>query len=230
MAAQAENPRLLRALADFEKELVKASNLLKQNSEAIKQSLAAVPERAAALDEIVSLDANAAKSVQRSIEEKKLLLLYTSLSASVSELEKAIRNFEEKTPKLEVFLESLRRERAYSFKTDQNLLNFVEKAFSTFGQSEAFFSPEFVGMIDLNDVSEQLHLQRKDKQHLLVGISKISELFSFLRKKGAARGFRLESDAIKIFVKSPLQLRVEADNEKIKRADHLAIEMEATVE
>lgn len=229
-AKQEENPKLLRALLDFEKALVHANSFLKQNTDSFKQSLKILGEKASEIEELVSADKNAMQTMQRALEEKKLIQSYSQLSSAVAELKKSLLDFEEHSVKAEVFFESMRRERTYVFKTEQNSLAFIEQLFSLYAISSAAFRPAFIGLIDLNDVASRLQLQKKDKQQLMVEASKLQQLFDFLKQKKASKNFHLDSEEIKLLVKEPLQLKVEADNAKIKRLDRLAKEMDAVFE
>ncbi|GEM_PF-6491349 len=229
MAAKQEDPRLLRALTDFEKELVKANNFLKQNSDSFRQSLVVLGEKASAIEQLAAANPENSKTIQRALEEKNLFGFYNQLSSALKELKKTVDSFEEQSLKTELLLESFRRERAYSFKDRQQLLGFVEQLSSLYAINKFAFRPEFLGLIDLNEVASELHLE-KARQQLSIDASKLSKLFEFLEKKNAARNFHLDSAEIKLLVKNLLHLKLEAENATIKRADRLAKETGAQLD
>ncbi len=228
-AVKQENPGLLRAMADFEKELAKLNNLLKENFEILKQSLSSLNEKARTIEEIFLTDETAKKTLENSIASKKTLVFYSQLSAALAALKKALADFEEQSLKTEVFLESFRRERSYSFETEQATRNFISQSFSLYSIEAVSFRPQFVGVLDLKELSEKLELKRA-KQQLLVEVSRLPVLIDFLKRKNAAQNFLLESAEMRLFVKNPLQARVETENAKIKRLDRLAKELGAKLE
>lgn len=224
-----DNPRLLRAIADFEKELAKANNLLKENSGILRQSFSSLNEKARIMEEIFLTDETAKRTLENFIASKKTLVFYGQLSAALAALKKALSDFEEQSLKTEVFLESFRRERSYDFETEQAAMNFISQLFSLYSIEAVSFRPQFLGVLDLKELSEKLGL-KKAKQQLLVEILRLPALMDFLKRKNAAHDFVLESAEIRLFIKNPLQVRIEAENAKIKRLDRLAKELGAKLE
>ncbi len=224
-----ENQKLLRTIADFEKELAKLNNLLKENSGALKQSISSLNGKARVIEEIVSTDADAKKTLENLVAGKKILLFYGNMSAALAALKKSLANFEEQDLKTEVFLESFRRERSYDFENEQTAMNFISQSFSLYSINAVSFRPQFVGVLDLKELAEKLQLA-KTKQQLLVEVQRLPALMDFLKRKNAAHNFLLESAEMRVLIKNPLQARVEADNPKIKRLDRLAKELGARIE
>jgi len=228
-AIQKENPLLSRAIADFEKELIKASNFLNDNSASFAKSLRAINEKAAAIEQMTGCDEIARKTFENAVAARKMLEFYSQFCNSLSAMKKSISEAEEQNIKTAVFLESFRRERTYSFESMQKAADFISQSFSLYSIGAVNCRPEFLGVFDMKELASQLQIKQA-KQLLLVEITRLPALLDFLKKKNALRNFLVESAEMRVFIKNPLQARIEADNSKIKRLDRLAKELGAKLE
>ena len=203
-----------------EKEIHKTNNLLNELT-VLEGSLGNIYKDLLSIEELTEENPLASSVFRELLKEQKLIGLYKKLDLNLSKLKQLMQKYEEPSVRSNLFLENYRNYRSYVFPSRETAANFAEQMFSLFSVTEAVFKPEFIGTIDLDKVSQELKVQRKDAVSLIIPVAKIQELVRLLDSFGVYKSFKLETELEKLIWKENKTLFVESDNAKIKRLDRL---------
>lgn len=204
----------------IEKEIHKTNNLLNELT-GLEGSLGSIYKDLLSIEELTEENPLASSVFRELLKEQKLIGLYKRLDLNLTKLKQLMQKYEEPSVRSNLFLENFRNYRSYVFPTVDSAKNFAEQMFSLFSVTEVSFKPEFIGTINLDQISQELKVQRKDAASLIIPVAKIADLIKLLNSIGTYKSFKLETGLEKLVWKEHKTLFVESDNAKIKRLDRL---------
>ncbi|MEW6295143.1 MAG: hypothetical protein AB1467_02490 [Candidatus Diapherotrites archaeon] len=194
-------------------------------AEELNRNLSSLYEKMLSLEKSAEDNPALSKVLIKEINERKILSLYKKLESSYSKIMDSMKANDEKALRANLFIENFRNSRNYLFKNLDHSIDFIEAALPLFSINSISFKPEFVGVIKLEDIAREVGLD-KSAQSILVPQAKVRQLFNYLDSKTNQRNFRLESEVLKITMRSEKELQIEADNAVIRRLDRLAKQMD----
>lgn len=220
-----EKDALGRRMAELAKSLRRANTQLNEFGQ-VRVSMDSLIKQ---IREIVERTANKPElqeALTRELQSQQIFELFDQLQSQFSQLKKTVLELEEPLLQETVFLENHRSHRHYSFSSQEQTLTFLRQLAELYSLHEFLFKPEFIGMVDFQPLEKELNLKKKDKSSFVVPLEQLEPLFAFLVSRKFSKNFRLDSEPIKILLQSTAKLKVEADNNAIKRLDRLAISLE----
>lgn len=226
MEAEAAQARLDELTKKLEKDLYKINSLLK-DSASFSQPTQEVLRHLDLMETLAGENPGLKQKLQAELKSRNLISLFKEFSFSMSRLKNNVDELQERIMKANMFLESHRGYRVYSFDSLRKASDFIEKSLSMLGIANVLFSPLFLGTIDLKEFSEELDAPRQGSQLVLMQ-EKTARLFSLIEKKKLNKSFKLEAEIIRFLFKSPGEIIVETNSDNIKRLDHLAKELEGS--
>jgi len=225
MIAEAEQARLLELTKKLEKDLYKVISFLKNTSS--NQPVLDALKSVELIEKTLESNPSIRQKLESELKSKNLLSLFKEFSFLMNKSKSDFDELQEKIMKADLFLESRRTYRVYSFDSLMKASDFIEKSLSMLGITNVLFKPHFIGMIDLKQFSEELNAEKQGSQLILLQ-EKIAKLFALIEKTKMNKSFKLESETLRILFKAPSEIIVETDAEAIKRLDHLARELEGS--
>ncbi len=191
------------------------------NVSSLKSQVSSIYSSLEELEKILEDKESEAFFVEK-FKETNLISLLKQLGSNLGELKKFSESFEEKDLRLGVLLERYRTLRSYYFLSIEKSFEFVSQMHSLFSVDFFVFKPNFIGLMDLDELSKTFSIEMESKQSLKVSPAQLKQLIDLMVSKSKFQAFRLESSELKVFWKSPQTVSVETSNEKLKRIDFLA--------
>ncbi len=218
-----EKVQALQSLRKLEKALQGAKSALQQQV-VILDSLQRVYALLKELEGLVEENAIISNQIKGYENRRQLLGLYKDVHSQMKEFRRQLQEIEQDSTRADLFLENFRDYRVYSFQEGDSARKFVQQAFDVYGLQEAFYKPEFLGMINMDEIARQLKLEKVSPQVLKVPKDKIAEFLQQIALQNALRKSKLEGKDLKFSFHDAQTLALEADNSAIRRMDRLCKE------
>jgi hypothetical protein len=155
------------------------------------------------------------------LKNKEILNLFSSIENDFEELRQQMtRQSIEKEGILD-FIESIRTKKSFSFEETAKTINFLERAVDALDASHIAVRPEFIGMIDLTPLSIEMGLM-KNNAGVIVERERFSEFIVALISRKMFHDLILETDSVKITLKTAREMTIEAENSNIKTLSRIA--------
>ena len=209
---------LSNTINSLEKKLRKANNEL-ENIQGLNNTLSSIYESLAEIEHSVE-DEELNQVFDRKIKEKQLVEMVNKVSANLNDLKQVLAQKETQDLQLREFIESYRDSRIYNFNSESTALEFLRQAFD-YPTANIKFRPQFLGTIDLNEISSQLKLKKDSPNSLTVQKNKMDKLIKHLVKTKTPGHYHFESATTKATWKNPNTIHIHSSNQKIKSLDRV---------
>ena len=210
----------------LEQDLLKANKLLKEQ-EKLKSALGDILEKSRVIEEKILDNPHLTEYFKTQPNFKHILMAFNELEANLKALDTAVNDFEKSKFKAGLFLESFREFRVYAFKSDLQVLEFLNALFNLFKVNDFTFKPQFAGSPILDALASKFGLPKKSTQGITLPARDLEKTWNFLASNNAILKAKFEASLMKASFTAPNKVSIEADNEKIRRIDRLAKELNA---
>lgn len=202
------------SLARLEAELIKVKSDL-DKVKSVNTDFDKVLSEMKVLRERAIANPETKKMISNELKNKEILELFSSIESDFESLKSKLAKQTIEKEELMDFVESIRLKKNFSFSDSIKAISFVDDALEEMECSHVLLRPEFIGTLDLTELSVQLKLT-KETNGVIVEHERVEEVLTYLLAKRQLRNLVLDAGSAKINFKSSQDLVVEAENANIK--------------
>lgn len=155
------------------------------------------------------------KMISNEMKNKEILELFSSIESDFESIRTKLAKQTIQKEELMDFVESIRLKKNFSFNDSVQAISFVDSALEEMECTHVSLRPEFIGTLDLSELSLKLKLTREGNG-VIVEQERISEVLTYLLAKRQLRNIVLDAGTARINFKSSQDIVVEAENANIK--------------
>lgn len=217
---RAEVTNLVRKM---EKDLYRINSQLK-SLHSLEPAIAEIYTSLLKLESNVRDDSKIESFFSQLMRERKILSLLKEMSLGLSKLKAAIDEKEDIDARSNIFIESYRNYRLYTFPNPAATIEFINQLSEIYSFEYFYFKPQFIGTIDLDSIAKELRLA-KEASGLKVQVSDMEKMFNYLLLNKINQNIVFDFTGIKLTLRGPKALHAESTNARIKRLDRLCKEL-----
>jgi hypothetical protein len=158
--------------------------------------------------------------ISEQFKEKEIIDIFASIEKDFSDLRMQLEKQDQYKKGIADFVESLRMKRTFNFNDSGKAILFLEEALDVLENDVITIKPQFIGTMDLGEVAINLGLH-KTGQAIIVQRAMLGEVLAQLVAKRIFRNLIFETANAKIILKTVNEIKVESDNNNLRKLNRL---------